>query len=247
MSRLGHIAETESTKAWDSYDIVAVSCILLFANVIFAILLIVIGSGLSDKSQLTAAMYFGALSSLILTKAWVTKRYGLGPRSLGLRQGSWGREKIIWFGLAFGLIYFFLAGLLSGSLSSLPVLSKREVIIIMTAPISINGFPVIVLGPIGEEIYCRGFLYAWLQKRWGEALGLVVQAAVFSILHVAQVQIQHMNATILLPYLLSAFGLGLVLGVLYRVSSSLYPCIITHGVYNFLAVINAYLGTLHEP
>ncbi len=244
MNGLGPIVEIEDTKVWGLCDIVAASTILFVGNIVFAILLLVMGSGLSDRSQLAVAMYFGAVSSILLTTVWIKKRYGLGLRSLGLRQGNWGRKRIIWIGLASGLVYFCMAAFLSGRLSSMAALRKSDIIMIIAVPISISGFPLTVLGPIAEEIYCRGFLYTGLRKKWGETFGIIVQAAAFSIFHMTQVQIHHMNVTILLSYLVSAFGFGLLLGLLYKLSGTLYPCIIAHGVYNFLEVINAYLGKL---
>ena len=84
--------------------------------------------------------------------------------------------------------------------------------------------------PIAEEVFFRGFILRGLANRWGFAPALVVSAAVFSALHLAP--------ALLLP----VFVTGLLLGLLYHRTGSLWPCIAVHGAQNLVAVLSAWLG-----
>ena len=55
----------------------------------------------------------------------------------------------------------------------------------ITLPLSINGFPLIVIGPIGEEIFCRGVIYGYLRSKLPLAFAIVIQSLIFTLLHFA--------------------------------------------------------------
>ncbi|MCR6514567.1 MAG: lysostaphin resistance A-like protein [Clostridium chrysemydis] len=84
-----------------------------------------------------------------------------------------------------------------------------------------------ILGPISEEILCRGLILKRLLKNNNVYVALIVQALIFSIMHGNFVQ--GINAFI--------FGIGL--GVLYLYSNSLLAPILVHIINNTLCVIFA--------
>jgi membrane protease YdiL (CAAX protease family) len=87
-----------------------------------------------------------------------------------------------------------------------------------------------VLTPIVEEILNRGFIYGYLRKKFGVLLGLLIQSIVFTFPHLDLILSDP------IPQIIHKFILGLILGVLYEISDSLYPSMICHGILNFLAV-----------
>lgn len=86
-----------------------------------------------------------------------------------------------------------------------------------------------VLGPIGEELVFRGVVASALNK-YGAWTSIVGSSALFAIVHGPSV------------ILVDAFVVGLLLGIVFRWSGSIWPAIVLHVVYNGLNL--AYYSTL---
>ena len=95
----------------------------------------------------------------------------------------------------------------------------------------IRRFPVIVLTPLAEEVFFRGFIYGLLRKDIGRFWGLIVQSLIFSLIH-----FDIFFSDFLYPFLFRFF-LGIVLGILFEITKSIYPAVICHGFVNFFAYI----------
>lgn len=78
---------------------------------------------------------------------------------------------------------------------------------------------VCVLAPIFEEILMRGVVLGGLKNSYGTVTALLISAALFACLHFNMVQT------------LSAFVCGIVLGLLYIKTSSVFCCMVAHGGY----------------
>src|SRR5436305_1745389 len=81
------------------------------------------------------------------------------------------------------------------------------------------------LAPVGEELFFRGFLYNALRRRWPRAVALVVQAAVFGLLH-----------TFGFTHAVFAGVLGLLLGLIYDWRRNLLTPVTVHALQNLAAV-----------
>lgn len=85
----------------------------------------------------------------------------------------------------------------------------------------------VILAPIAEEVFFRGFLYAGLRNRLGLGWAIVVSAAFFA-----------------LAYLPAAFVptvlIGVILAVMYEMSGSLWPGIAARAALGFIAIAVAY-------
>jgi hypothetical protein len=81
---------------------------------------------------------------------------------------------------------------------------------------------------VGEEIVSRGVLYRIVEQRFGSWAALIVSALVFGGLHA-----WNPNAT---PWscLAIAIEAGLLLGIVYTLTRSLYVCMGLHAGWNFL-------------
>jgi membrane protease YdiL (CAAX protease family) len=93
---------------------------------------------------------------------------------------------------------------------------------------------VAIIAPIVEETFFRGFLLRWLRDRLPWWVALVVSAAIFSASHFSYHQ-----PTLFLPI----FGAGLVLGVLYLHSGSIWPGVAAHGFFNLIPTLVLFLGS----
>jgi len=216
---------------WTIFDVAGVQfCIFASAIIVF------IASELFIKNEKIALIFFRylfSLATLFFPIVWIRKRYSLSKEVLGLRKGHLGLPSLVSIGVITALIYSFLKRLSplwrESALAAVNMPNLYAYLVLM--PISISGFSTIVLVPISEEVMDRGFIYGYLRKKLGVSFGLVLQALLFSLLHVDYI---YGDA---LYYIFNRFLTGIVLGVLYETTGSLYPSIICHGLFNYLVII----------
>jgi membrane protease YdiL (CAAX protease family) len=81
-----------------------------------------------------------------------------------------------------------------------------------------------VVAPFVEEVAFRGLLYRWLRTRLGVPAAAAASGLLFALLH---------GVILLIPALTV---IGIVLALLYERSGSLWPAVITHGVFNTIMI-----------
>lgn len=84
---------------------------------------------------------------------------------------------------------------------------------------------VCIIAPVIEEILMRGFVLGGLKNNYGVTMALLISAILFALLHFNMVQT------------LSAFVCGIILGLLYIKTESIFCCIVAHCGYNLLSYI----------
>ena len=84
---------------------------------------------------------------------------------------------------------------------------------------------VCVLAPVMEEILMRGVVLGGLKNSYGTVAALLISAVLFACLHFNMVQT------------LSAFVCGIVLGLLYIRTNSVFCCMIAHSGYNLISYV----------
>lgn len=82
------------------------------------------------------------------------------------------------------------------------------------------------LAGIGEETLFRGALQGGLGIHWGVGPALVVASLAFGAAHAVSV-----------PYSIAATAIGVLLGIEYVATGTLWTPIITHASYDFLALV----------
>jgi membrane protease YdiL (CAAX protease family) len=85
-----------------------------------------------------------------------------------------------------------------------------------------------IIGPLGEEIFFRGFAYTACRHRLGPVVGAIASAALFSL--------AHLNPGALIPI----FLMGLLLAALYERTGTLAAPFALHAVNNSVAVLIAF-------
>lgn len=83
-----------------------------------------------------------------------------------------------------------------------------------------------LLAGVGEELLFRGAIQGWVSEKAGEAIGLLLASALFGLAH-------SVNRT----YAITAGVMGGYLGLLAQVSGSLVCPMVTHALYDFLALV----------
>jgi hypothetical protein len=83
----------------------------------------------------------------------------------------------------------------------------------------------VVMAPLFEEVFFRGFLFRGLASSWGWTVGALVSAGVFGLAH-AQLDV-----------FVPLFTLGLMLAWVYKRTGSLWTSISLHALFNGISVL----------
>jgi membrane protease YdiL (CAAX protease family) len=160
---------------------------------------------------------------------WVKRVYKSRIEIFGIRKGRWPLLLTITVGIGAGVAYYFPTQAILGLPLDLNRFLTKNFYIAMFSKHIFDEIFDSVLTPIIEEILDRGFIYGYLRKRFGVLLGLIIHSIFFTFTHVDLIISDP------IPQIIHKFILGLILGVLYEISKSLYPSMICHGILNFLS------------
>ncbi len=86
----------------------------------------------------------------------------------------------------------------------------------------------VVMAPIVEEVFFRGFLFQGFRQRYGWITAMLLSSAIFAL--------AHMDLVALIP----TFILGIVLAYMYHRSNSVWPGVILHFLVNALGFFATY-------
>ena len=86
-------------------------------------------------------------------------------------------------------------------------------------------FAAVIIAPLVEEIFFRGFLFAGLKKRFSWPKAMFISSGLFALLHLRPLAAPPI------------FILGVVFAYLYQRSGSIWPAIFIHALVNSLAVM----------
>jgi uncharacterized protein len=158
-----------------------------------------------------------------------------------LRAVRWNMPtgKLAWLLLAGGSVLAF-GSELGGSLlhrwmpKSLPI---EQFFTTPTSAYTLAAFGVLV-APLVEELFFRGFLYPALARWTGQGLGVGLTALLFALLHASQL------AMAWAP-LLVVFVVGLVLTLIRVRTNSVASCVLVHAGYNLTLFTTAFFATGH--
>lgn len=88
---------------------------------------------------------------------------------------------------------------------------------------------IVIVAPVVEEVFFRGFVFAGLRGRYGWGAAAAVSAAMFAVFHLE------------LTFFIPAFLLGLLFAYVYHRSNSIWPGMILHVMVNSLGVAAYYV------
>jgi len=166
---------------------------------------------------------------LLLVPIWwlTVRKYRVGWRALGLRSFK-GRMVGLGCGLMilssmFNLFYSLFLALfgLRTQVDLVPIFVE------LSSPwwLLVGG---VIVAPVAEEVFFRGFVFAGLRQRYGWKKAAFISAALFAVIHV--------TPTAMIP----VFILGCIFAYLYHHSNSIWPAILMHVSTNALALGVAY-------
>jgi CAAX protease family protein len=173
---------------------------------------------------------------LVVVLLWVRLIHKENFRALGFRALN-GVNAIA--GIGVGLAGLLVAGIISVVLTNIiqnvtnrPVQTPKQITLQThpaTAVLAIVGISVIVLAPLAEEAFFRGFIFQRLRSRYGVGWGIVISAAVFGLAHLIPL--------IMLPI----FGLGILLASIVNARKSIVPSIFAHATFNAVGFVELFV------
>jgi membrane protease YdiL (CAAX protease family) len=99
------------------------------------------------------------------------------------------------------------------------------------------GLALVVLAPITEELFFRGFLFGLYRRRQPLWVAYVVSGLLFTVLHLEPTR---MNVQQMAGLAVGIFLLSTILAWLYQHTGSLYPGMLAHAVNNATGLILFY-------
>jgi len=185
----------------------------------------------NEDTIFALATLFTGILLFVVTVAWVRIRHHQGPRSLGL-QGL--TPANVGIGVAVAAGGLIIASIISAliytvveNLTGDPVGDPQQIPIDepTTAQLWIIGISVVILAPIAEEVFFRGFLYPAL-RRWARPWPAILLSAGFFAL-------AHVDWRVIPPI----FALGMVLAWVVEKRRSLAPAIVGHMCFNMFGFV----------
>ena len=201
-----------------------------FGLILFFMLLIDSLGGNLDTATFVFAII---LELLLLLAAWIfgPYRYGGSIQALGFRAPLPGTASLPWLVL---LASLFLASVYIAIVSAIGV-GALEPPALPTEVVETNldrlvmFVLVVLLAPLAEETFFRGFLLPVLVSRWGFLWGAGLTSLLFGVTHGD------------LGMIVPAFATGMLLAWLYYRTRSLWSCLLAHGAQNSLAFVLTFL------
>lgn len=178
---------------------------------------------------------------------WVKVRWNTGPRSLGLSADR--LQSNLGVGLVTGIVGFIAGPVIIGTLAQFIVdavsdgpVKAPEQLPFGDAPhwgaLLITGLSVVVLAPIAEEMFFRGFLYQGLRRKLAVVPAGIVSALIFGAAHIQPGAV--LGLLLLIP---AITVLGFILAWVFERRSSLVPSITAHALFNLVG-FSLYLVSL---
>lgn len=173
--------------------------------------------------------YVAALVALVLIALW---RGGRHWRELiAWRPPVWPlRDKVLWGLAALGLIY----GL--GSSAALGYFYPKSNTWLLLPrdhlAVALLFVVAVVMAPVAEETYFRGWIFTGLRARWGLWPAMIVSSLLFALAHYESTHL----------YALAVFPLGLILAALRARTGSARTSMVFHAVNNLIAFLSAGVG-----
>jgi membrane protease YdiL (CAAX protease family) len=177
---------------------------------------------------LSLAAQFGLWSGLLWACVHAVRRFGTGSlRDLGLRI----RGVDLALGLGYGIAALIGVGMIANVLVRIGIQPHRASLV---EPMHRSALTVVVVlfiavigAPFVEELFFRGLLMSGFVDRFGPAVGIILQATVFGLVHLGPTDARGNLGVFLL-----IAPVGAVLGVLRFGYKRLGTGMLTHAVYN---------------
>jgi uncharacterized protein len=230
----------ETGAAWGLGDILwaiaAIVGIVIVASIPIFVVAIAIAGG-SDKVDTSPnALAVELLASAVfqvsaLGAAWYfgLRKYHLDWAALGFRKPERGWPWLP-FTLTMGaLCIVFVYGIILSIAGVKPNTDLPDAVYNHFLPLSIALALTILIAPMIEETFFRGFVFGGLMRRWGPVWGALGSGLLFGIAHLGNAGYFYVVPPII--------GIGVLFAWSYRYSRSIFPSMAAHFLFNLIQMI----------
>jgi membrane protease YdiL (CAAX protease family) len=225
--------------SWNWRDVLLAVVIAAAPIAVLTVLGTLSGSGSGASAKPTAGFALAAIVSTVLVDGWLVfwawffslRKYRLPLASFGFRgfeeRSSWGVAGAV-------IVGGVLATIILGDISDFvyrhvvgPVPQENVVTIFPHTSAGLVLFVVlaVLIAPVLEETFFRGFVFQGLASSWGPIAGALLSALVFAA--------WHQQLSVLIPI----FGLGVLLAAAFYWTRSIYANMTMHAVFNALGIV----------
>ena len=217
---------------WDYIDLTLVLGLIVFGVIVITAVTALI---VSREGHLSGDLTYLALPTTVAVygvvylalKLVLGSRYGRPVfRSLGWRRAHFSLGIAAGGGALLGLSL----SLLGTALQTPKVKSPFENLGATPLSFALLALMAVILAPIFEELFFRGFLQPLLSRTFGAIAGILLTAALFGGLHAPEYSWAW-------QYAFCVSLAGVVFGYLRYRTNSIIPCTVMHGCFNALSVI----------
>jgi membrane protease YdiL (CAAX protease family) len=211
---------------WTTRDVwfgVAVFGAWLAAAVGFAAAMLVL------SWQINLGLFVTLWELPLLIPAWwfTVRKYRVGWRALGVQGFS---AEILGVGIALMILSMGFNAVYNLVLSQFDLQAQMDLVALfedLPSPwlLLLGG---IVVAPVVEELFFRGFVFAGLRERYGWRKAGLISAGLFAVLHFQPLMV------------VPIFLLGMIFAYLYHRSGSIWPAVIMHVLTNAAGLGAAY-------
>lgn len=222
------LGKMRSTVPWRTRDVwLGVLAALILTAIAYGIAYAVLFTLEDPNVDLWVAVFSALLELLLVVPVWwvVRHKYHVSwAKALNFR-----RFKPYWLGLmvAFFFAYNVFNVIYSLLLTGAGMEIDRDIgptLEQLSSPWPLT-FSIVILAPLAEEIFFRGFIFNGLRARMNWWWAAIISAALFAGAHLD------------LLFLLPAFLIGFLFALLYQKTNSIWPGIIVHFTVNGLAML----------
>lgn len=222
---------------WGVRDVFAVIGLVI---VVFFLLLIPLASlslfdGVENGTQVTAVTLVFTLiidlALLGLTLRFTVFKYRSGWSQLGFRlprlSGSWWMPFVFVLGSYVVLLVYVAIVEALGFDQAIPESTLPEDTMDDPLIMALIGLLAVVVAPVTEETFFRGFMFSALRKRWGFIVAAVASGLLFALAHT--------DFGSIIPFTV----IGVFLAAIYTYTGSLWVSIASHLLFNFISFLAA--------
>jgi uncharacterized protein len=233
-------AENPDEAAWTLGDIIwavlTVIGIVIVASIPIFVTAIAIAGG-SDKVDTSPnALAVELLASAVfqasaLGAAWYfgLRKYHLNWAALGLRRPERGWPWLPFTLVLGALTIVFVYGIVLSIAGVKPNTDLPDAVYNHFLPLSIALVLTVLIAPVIEETFFRGFVFGGLMKRWGPVWGALGSGLLFGAAHLGNSGYFYVVPPII--------GIGVLFAWSYRYSRSIFPSMAAHFLFNLIQMI----------
>lgn len=159
-------------------------------------------------------------------------RYRMGWDTLGLRPFD---RDFWWVPLAaaaashIAIIVYTSLLLAFGAEGAAPEQEDIDQLFESPAVLPLTGVATVIMAPLAEEIFFRGFIFAGLIRPLGLYGAMITSGLLFGVFHITSAD----TVGVLLPF----GAVGVLFAWIYHKTGSLWPCIATHVLFNLISFV----------